>query len=163
MDIKFLKKIEFEIIIDKLANFCETDIGKNIAFSLLPSFSFDEVKHRLNETDEVCSLIRHITKEPHFFSFYMDLYCKKIYSNQSLNFKQLLNIAHLLENSRKLKNVFFENDNIDIDKFPILEQIFSNLYSNLNIEQKIFSKIIDENTIDDKASAELSSIRRKKR
>ena len=53
----------------------------------------------------------------------------------------------------ELKNIFFEEDAIDISSFPILDTTFSCLYSNKNIEHEILSKIIDENTIDDNASA----------
>ena len=163
MNTKFLKKLEFDIIINKLASFCETDIGKKIASSLLPSYSFSDVEHRLEETKEAYLLIHRLEKEPHFFTFFSDLYVKKLESKQFLSLKELLNIAHLLRNSRVLKDVFYHNDAIDITNFPILEAIFSTLYSNQSIEQNILAKILDENTVDDRASSTLSSIRNQKR
>ena len=49
------------------------------------------------------------------------------------------------------------------DNFPYLENYFYNLYTNPNIENNIKSKIIDENTIDDRASDKLYNIRKSKR
>ena len=58
---------------------------------------------------------------------------------------------------------FFYTDYIDINEFSNLDSIFSQLYSNDSIIDKISNSIIDENTIDDNASKELSNIRRKQR
>ena len=54
-------------------------------------------------------------------------------------------------------------DFLQISEYPILANLFGKLYSNKGIVDKIFSFIIDENTIDDKASRNLQSIRKKKR
>ena len=163
MDITFLKKLEFEKIINNLSSFCETNVGKDFALSLFPSFSFEEVNYRLNETDQAFFVYRNLDDEPHFFTFYIDMYIKKIESSNYLSCKELLNIARLLENARLLKNIFFNNVNFDASMLDILEKLFSDLYSNLNIEKEIFSKIIDENTLDDKASSNLYSIRTEKK
>ena len=56
---------------------------------------------------------------------------------------------------------YFSKDYIDKNDFPILEDLFSSLYTNEGIISKILSSIIDENTIDDKASPELQKIRKK--
>jgi len=57
------------------------------------------------------------------------------------------------------------SDNIkeEIDKFPNLQNYFFNIYTNSNIENNIKTKILDENTIDDKASDNLYNIRKNKR
>ena len=44
---------------------------------------------------------------------------------------------------------------IDISFSKIVLNYFDELYTNINIENKIFTSIIDENTIDDKASDKL--------
>ena len=107
MDTKFLDKLEFNIIINKLASFCETDIGKGFAFSLLPSFSFDEVNKKLEETNEAYLFLHSIEKEPNFFTFPIDLYRKKLESMQNLNLKELLNVAYMLKNARRIKKYLF--------------------------------------------------------
>lgn len=65
--------------------------------------------------------------------------------------------------SRQLKNFFDDvSKNIYYD-FNILQPYFNNLYINIELEKEIFSKIIDEYTIDDKASNTLFSIRKQKK
>ena len=54
-------------------------------------------------------------------------------------------------------------DFLQISEYPILANLFGKLYSNKGIVDKIFSFIIDENTIDDKASRNLQSKKKKKR
>lgn len=87
---------------------------------------------------------------------------KKLESNNSLSTKSLLNLANILKLSQELKE-YFNKDFIDISEYPILTNLFSELYSNKSIVDKIFSCIVDENTIDDKASKNLQSIRKQKR
>ena len=71
----------------------------------------------------------------------------------SLSAKALLDLANIFKLSENLKD-YFNKDFIDINEYPKLNILFSELYSNKSI-QYIFSCIIDENTIDDKASSEL--------
>ena len=58
---------------------------------------------------------------------------------------------------------YFYNDFIDSNEYIYLTDIFSKLYSNSYIIEKISYSIIDENTIDDRASKNLASIRKKQR
>lgn len=58
---------------------------------------------------------------------------------------------------------YFYNDFIDSNEYIYLTDIFSKLYSNSSIIEKISYSIIDENTIDDRASKNLASIRKKQR
>ena len=81
---------------------------------------------------------------------------------QKLNTKSLLNLANILKNAEELKT-YLDKDFITSDSFPILSDLFNMLYSNNSITSKIFSCIIEENLIDDRASKELYSIRRKKK
>jgi len=66
-------------------------------------------------------------------------------------------LAHILKLARELKEYFF--DDINISEYVTLEKYFSHFYCNKSIETAIFTKIIDENTIDDKASGKLYEIR----
>lgn len=60
--------------------------------------------------------------------------------------------------SRELREYFFADINISFAKR--LSKYFENLYTNIGIENIIFNSIIDEHTIDDKASSTLLNIRR---
>lgn len=85
---------------------------------------------------------------------------KKLESDSALSTKSLLNLAHIFQLSQELKD-YFNKDFLDVSEYPILANLFSELYANKSVSDKIFQCILDENTIDDKASKTLQSIRKK--
>lgn len=87
---------------------------------------------------------------------------KKLESNSSLSAKSLLSLAHIFKLSQELKE-YFDKDFLDLSEYPILTNLFFKLYTNKNVTDKILAYILDETTIDDKASKTLQSIRRQKR
>lgn len=157
-----LEKLEFYKILENLSNFCSTIYGKELVSNLLPSKNKSKVSLLLQETLEAMNLsIRNS-----FPSFYniedISLSIKQIESGETLSSKALLNLATVLKCSSELKE-YFNKDFIENADFPILSSLFNELYSNNSISSKIFSCILEENVIDDKASKELYSIRKKKR
>lgn len=87
---------------------------------------------------------------------------KKLESNTDLSAKSLLNLAYIFKLSQELKD-YFNKDFLDLSEYPILADLFSKLYTNKNVTDKILSCILDENTIDDKASKTLQSLRKKQK
>ena len=162
MNTNHLEKLEFYKILKQLENFCSTTYGKNLALHLLPSNNKDKVSLLLQETFEAMNL----SSRNSFPSFYnaqdITISLKQLKSEQSLNTKSLLNLANILKNAEELKD-YFNKDFIDENSFPILSSLFNELYSNNSISSKVFSCILEEDVIDDKASKELYSIRKKKR
>ena len=162
MNTNHLEKLEFYKILEKLSSFCTTEQGKNLVKELLPSNNKEKVSSLLNETLEAINL----SARNSFPSFYnaqdITISLKQLESGQSLNTKSLLNLANILKNAQELKE-YFNKDFIDENSFPILTSLFSELYSNNSISSKVFSCILEEDVIDDKASKELYSIRKKKR
>ena len=88
----------------------------------------------------------------------IEIHLKQLKNSNSLNAKQLLDLANILQTSQNLKE-YFNSDIIQKKDFPCLANLFENLYSNSDILKSILSSIIDENTIDDNASSELKKIR----
>ena len=162
MNTNHLEKLEFYKILEKLSSFCTTEQGKNLVKELLPSNNKEKVSSLLNETLEAINL----SARNSFPSFYnaqdITISLKQLESGQSLNTKSLLNLANILKNAEELKE-YFNKDFIDETSFPILSSLFNELYSNNSISSKVFSCILEEDVIDDKASKELYSIRKKKR
>lgn len=162
MNTNHLEKLEFYKILEKLSSFCTTEQGKNLVRELLPSNNKEKVSSLLNETLEAINL----SARNSFPSFYnaqdITISLKQLESGQSLNTKSLLNLANILKNAEKLKD-YFNKDFINEISFPILSSLFNELYSNNSISSKVFSCILEEDVIDDKASKELYSIRKKKR
>ena len=87
---------------------------------------------------------------------------KILESTGALSAKSLLNLATIFKLSQELKD-YFNKDFLDLSEYPILTDFFSGLYANKSVTDKIFACILDENTIDDKASKVLQSIRKQER
>lgn len=161
---KYLEKLEYNIVIQNLAKYTKTFIGKNYCLSLLPFIESDKVKKALNETNEAVLLrykkgsipICEISEE-------INISLKTLKSNKILSIVDVLNIGKILKLSSELKSYFFSDELIDLNDFNTIYSYFDNLYVNKNIENKIFSAIIDKFTIDDKASSNLFNIRTAKR
>lgn len=163
MNKKYLKKLEFNTILENLSNYCLTYIGKDLSCNLVPSASSSEVLKFLQETTQATSLI--IKKHnPPLDSIPDIAYALKLLeSNNTLSMKSLLELANILKLSANLKDYYFNDNEDSDDNFPILEIYFSNLYTNVGLCNSIFNIILDEITIDDHASSNLYSIRRKQK
>lgn len=155
-----LEKLEFNKVLDILNGYTHTYIGKELVASLNPSNNKDIVKRILAETTEATILVLRKGNAPISQIENISISLKKLESNGILSSKELLDIAHVLKISRELKEYFSSSLGKTDENFPNLEQYFNQLYTNKSIEDKIFSSIIDENTIDDNASLTLKTIRR---
>ena len=161
MDINLIK-LEFDKIINILTNYCITSKGKELARNLLPSNNFNEVQNMLDETKEAVSLTFR-NSCPSFYEFQdIDLSIKNLESGISLSPFAILNLNKILEMSYELKN-YFNKDYIDASNYPILSKLFSLLYTNKNIIDKIHYCISDEGIIEDNASSTLKDIRKKQK
>ena len=158
----YLEKLEFNKVVEKLSNYCATYNGRAMALSLLPSNDKDEVKEILNETAEAVNLVYRNSFPGLYEIADITVELKLLQSNSQLSAKALLNLANIFKLAQELKD-YFNQDFLDVADYPTISNLFSELYSNKNVYSTIFEKIIDENTIDDKASKNLQSIRRKKR
>lgn len=160
MNTHYLDKLEFNKVLENLNKYCSTDLGKELAMKLTIYNDANIVKQKLAETEEAVNLVFR-NSLPSFYNI-CDIhnYILRLESSQTLTIKGLLDLNTIFVCAKDLKN-YFAKDYIDANDFPILEAHFSNLYSNEGVINKITSSIIDENTLDDKASPELQRIRKK--
>ena len=160
MDEQFFEKIEFTTIRQILSNYCKTYIGKNKAIGLLPYLSLNEINKAISQTTEALKLIfrrGNVTIEE---IADITIHLKKIKDASTLSITELLDVANILKISRQTYDYFFNNEfDANQDDFKLLNNLFNNLYKNVNIEKEIYRCIIDENTIDNHASPELLHIR----
>ena len=160
MNMHYISKLEFNKVLENLSHFCCTYLGKNLAINLKIYNDANIVKQKLAETEEAVRLI-YKNGTPSFYDISnIDIYLIKLESSQSLTMKGLLDLNTIFLCAKDLKT-YFAKDYINKDDFPILENLFSSLYTNEGVISKISSSIIDENTMDDKASPELQKIRKK--
>ncbi len=155
-----LEKLEYNKILDNLNNYTHTYIGKELVNNLIPSTDKEVVKKLLSETTEATILTLRKGNAPLSQIENINYMIKKLESNGILSAKELLDISNILKISRELKEYFNSTLGKNDESFPNLENYFVQLYSNKSVEDKIFSSIIDENTIDDNASTNLKNIRR---
>lgn len=163
MSNNYIEKLEFNRLLDVLSNICVTDYGKALAKDLRPKSTKEDVIVSLKETTEATSLI--IKKHaPEIVSITDISYiCKILESNGILNISSLLEVSKILKLSYNLKKYFSIDNDDSATLFPLLENYFTSLYTNLDIEKSISNSIVDENTLADSASSELANIRRKQR
>ena len=159
MNDKYLEKLEFNKIKEILKEFCVTYIGKTTSENLEPYSEKKAIIKALKQTSEASTILYRKGSLPLDSIDNIIPTLKKLEASNSLSAKELLSLAHILKISRELKE-YFSDDAIDMSEFLNLQNLFSNLYSNSNIEKTIFASIIDENTISDSASPTLSNIRR---
>lgn len=160
MNTHYLDKLEFNKVLENLSKYCSSDLGKELAMQLTIYHDANIVKQKLAETEEAVNLVFR-NSLPSFYNI-CDIhnYILRLESSQTLTIKGLLDLNTIFVCAKNLKS-YFAKDYIDTNDFPILEAHFSNLYSNEGVINKITSSIIDENTLDDKASPELQRIRKK--
>ncbi len=154
---KYLNKLEYYSVLEIISKYSKTDGGKKLVLDLLPSNKIEIVSKNLKETSEALTLL--ISKGNSPIEFYDDITIslKHLESGNVLTIKQLLDIKTVLKMSRELKE-YFGSDEI----FPFLQNYFTGLFSNTAIENDFSHKILDENTISDKASEKLFTIRKNK-
>lgn len=158
----YLEKLEYNKILEKLSKYAITYLGKNLCLNLLPSNIKEDVKNTLKETEEAVNILYRCNTPPISEIADNTINIKNIESYGTLSIKSILELTSILTISEDLKKYFY-TDYISTDEFICLENIFSKLYSNSSITKKIADNIVDENTIDDKASKELATIRKKQR
>ncbi len=153
MDRKTYKKLEFDIILNKLAEAAVTEEGKKRALDTEPFTDPVELNISLNELSQAQSLILRRGNPPINSVNDVLLYIKRLNISATLREKELLDIARLLNTARRLKDYASEDTE--------LSMYFDSIIPLKNLEDEITVKIISEGEIADNASVKLSSIRRK--
>ena len=157
-----LLKLEFNYIQEQLSLFCKTYLGKDFSMQLKPFSNKEKVIHELQETDEAINFTIRKGNIPLFDISDISTSLKQLDSGNSISAKSLLEIGSIFKLAKDLKDYFLIDD-IDETTFQLLQIYFNKLYCNIDIQNSIFSAIIDENTIADSASSTLSSLRKEKK
>lgn len=158
----YLEKLEYNKILQKLSNYATTYIGKELCLQLFPSNNKETVKNKLQETEEAVNLLYKNNTLPIYEIANNSINIKIIEANGTLTIKSIIELSNILKISENLKKYFYK-DYINENEFTHLKKIFSNIYSNPSITKQVENSIIDENTLDDKASKELFNIRKKQK
>lgn len=156
---KNLKALELDRVLEMLAREATCDDAKELALKLKPVNDIDEAQLLLSQTEDAYSLLARFGAPSFSGLKNVNNALSRAAAGGELNTSELLAIAGTLRAVRSLYEWYghFSSVRTNLDFF------FEGITVNKYLESKIFSVIISEEEISDKASDELFEIRRKKR
>lgn len=160
MNIKTLKTLEYNKIVDLLIEKAESELGKDLAKKIVPLRKMENIEELQRETEEAYSLIMKRGNPPLYGIYSIALEVKRLDIGGSLSPGSLLKISDMLRVSRGLKNYIKETKDDKVSNYPIIEGLVEDLSIFKHIEDEINNAIISEDEISDNASSTLKSIRR---
>ena len=155
---KHSKTLELYRILELLANEASLQTSKEEALKIIPCTDLNSVKSLLDETDAAFTLSARFAAPS--FGNLPDVSSALTRADVGavLSVKELLDISETLRVVRTVKNW---RDNCDSKSQTAIDYLFSALYPNKFLEDRINSVIKSEDEIYDKASPLLFDIRRK--
>ncbi|MCK9280328.1 MAG: endonuclease MutS2 [Melioribacteraceae bacterium] len=156
IELNSLEQLEYFKVIEIISKSCYTEIGKEIAFSLLPKENIPEIilsGSRISAAKEI--LIKNEFPPLNYIPNISDNLVKSRIQNTFLREEEILQVIALAEISRNVYSFIKSKDN---------EGLFSEIINSLFID-KAFENILknnfdDKGKIKDSASAKLKEIRR---
>lgn len=176
MDKQFYNVLELDKIIEQLKVKASSELGKSIIENLEPFSSYGEVEMALKETTEAQSILIKRGHIPIQGIHNIIDKVKRVDIGATIDAKSLLQIADTMRTTRILSNILsgdikvetfgnaetaIEEEQDDIDKYPIIQSLARSLYIHKDLEEEIFNAIVSEIEISDSASSDLRSIRRR--
>ena len=159
MQEKTLKVLEYNKIKEILKKYTKTSAARDLIDKLEPYNNIYEVKEHLEETKEAFQLL--VTKgNPPFEGIY-DVRASIIKAKKGsmLFTEELLRIGSMLRCARVFKEYISHKD--EEEGYRVLEDIAIGIVPIKKLEDEIFTIIISEDEISDRASDELYTIRKK--
>ncbi len=155
--LKALKSLEFDKITEQISNFAVLERTKDLIKNLSPSSLFVNVLDLLDKTEEAYKLLYHynVSKVYYFSNVFSEL--SRVDKGGVLNNAEILRVAENLKSARILKTAISQ---VSAENIVKLREIASLIYTNLEFEKEIYSKIISDEEISDHASDRLYSIRK---
>ena len=151
--------LEFDKIIEKVAEFAETSNGKREVMKLDASSDVESVRFKQKQTAQAFSIIIEKGSPPLGGITDIKEYVKRAAVGGVISLRGLLNCADTLRAARLVKNYVLLN-NKEERIYDLLEELCNGIYTNKDTEDKIYDIIISEEEIADDASPELKRIRR---
>jgi len=161
MDKKVLRVLEYNKIIDKLADKTTSVLSREIAEQLIPSDDISSIVSMQQETSEAVSMIMRKGSPPiHGLSDIRGA-LKRAEIGSILSPKELLQISHSLKIAQNMKRYAGEDRRSEV--YAVIDSLVEQLQPLKSVQDSINQCIIGEDEIADNASSELSSIRRQMR
>lgn len=156
---KVLRVLEYDKIIEKLAERASSQLGKDMASALLPLTNIEQVKAQQKETTDAVTCILRKGSPPLGGIHDIRSYIRRAETGGMLNPGELLKIADVLRASRRLKGYLTE-DRMEIEQTNAIAELCFGLGTNRALEERLTQSIESEDTLSDFASPQLAAIRR---
>ncbi|MCH5151209.1 MAG: endonuclease MutS2 [Clostridiales bacterium] len=154
---KTLSKLQYYDILSEVSSFCISSMAQQKLRSLTPADSYEQAQQLIEETKQAYNLFQHETS----FDLSVDDVtetCAQARVGSCLSMGQLLQIMRVLRTSRHLQTALFVDYGIDVS---LLQAKAYLLYNDKQLEEDIDFAILSDEEMNDKASDELYSIRKK--
>jgi DNA mismatch repair protein MutS2 len=157
MNDRAYKTLEYTKVIDRLAHYAETYIGKEKVASLLPTADFKQAVKWQQETDEARNVIRLKGGVP--FGGIRDIRgsIKRSLLGGSLTASELLEVATTVQGGRRLKNFLTSLE--EQMAIPFLLEYAAQIEGLKQVEDHILTCIDEQGEVLDSASPELKRLR----
>ncbi len=156
---KHYEALELNSVLDMLANEATCGDAKDLVKSLKPSTDISEVEMLLSQTEDALSLLARFGAPSFSGLCNVNNPLQRAAAGGALNTAELLRIAETLRSLRALYEWYGHCSGVKTN----LDFFFDGITVNKYLETRIFTVIISEDEIADKASEELYEIRRKMR
>ena len=154
---KTLNKLQYFDILNSVSSFCISSLAKLKVRKLLPAESYEQAQQLIEETKQAYSLFQYETSFDLSVDDVTDV-CALARVGSCLSMKQLLQIMRVLRTARHLQTSLFVEYGVDIS---LLQTRAYALYNDKQLEEDIDFAILSDEEMNDKASDELYSIRKR--
>lgn len=151
------KALEFDKVLEKLAEFTCCDDARENALNLKPETNLDSARALLSQTSDAYMLLARFGGPSFGGLKNVNNALSRANAGSVLNTKELLDIAGVLRVIRTLSQWRASNAGVQC----VLDPLFNALQPNKYLENAIFNAIVSEEEISDNASPALADIRRK--
>ena len=148
--------LEYDKIKKILMEYSVSDRGKAIISNLKPSININEIENRVKETTEAKAIIMRSSSVPVHSLKGIDNIIVKLEKGGILLPEELCSIWEFLSESRKLKRFMSDKG----DMAPMVSSYALSIYELTEVENEI-ERCIQNGRVDDRASSELSKLRKK--
>lgn len=155
-DAKSLKTLEYGKILEMLAQFAQSESGKERALAHVPFTSLEECRHALDMTSEADRVLFDFSVNPSFAVDDITEILVKADKGAVLAIPELLKVGRALRVARRLSKAISS-----VTEIAGLSEMASRLYFEEELEKSIFDAFISETEVADNATPELKAIRQR--
>ncbi len=154
---KYYKTLELHKVLKMLSELCANDKTRQMALDIEPSCDYNDVCLEIDKAAQALDLSVRFGTPPFYNVKDVSASLRRASSGARISIKELLEIKSILRQITALSDWYAHSENVTTE----LDYLFSQLYPNKYLYEKLDRSILSEDEIADAASAELAAIRKK--